>query len=150
MHVRVHTDLVSGIFFLLFSVVLLLVIPSQVKVITDEVVNSRTFPYVLSVIIMVMSTKTIVVEVIKLARKQEVEKKEFDIKVEAKALFLFTLLIVYVILIQVIGYLVSSLLMVTAFLVFFKTKKWYYYAITLGISVAIFYIFRMVLNIQLA
>ncbi len=87
---------------------------------------------------------------IKLARKQEVEKKEFDIKVEAKALFLFALLIVYVILIQVIGYLVSSLLMVTSFLIFFKTRKWYYYAITLGLSVAIFYIFRMVLNIQLA
>ncbi len=55
MHVKVHTDLVSGIFFLLFSIVLLLVIPNQVKVITDEVVNSRTFPYILTAIIMVMS-----------------------------------------------------------------------------------------------
>lgn len=149
MRVKVHTDLVSGIFFLLFSVALFLVIPSQVKVVTDEVVNSRTFPYILSLIIMAVSLKTVAVEVIKLVKKKEVEKKEFDVKVEAKALFLFSLLIVYVILIQVIGYLVSSLLMVSSFLVFFKTKKWYYYAITLGLTVAIFYIFRIVLNVQL-
>lgn len=149
MRVKVHTDLVSGIFFLIFSVALFLVIPSQVKVVTDEVVNSRTFPYILSLIIMAMSLKTIALEVVRLAKKEAVETKEFDSKVEAKALFLFSLLIVYVILIQVIGYLVSSLLMVSSFLIFFKTKKWYYYAITLGLTVGIFFIFKMVLNVQL-
>ena len=149
MRVKVHADLISGMIFLTFSIFLIWVIPSQIRVVTTEAVNSRTFPYLLAFLIMVMSVKTILVEIVKIIRKIPSEKKEFDLIIEAKALLLFIILITYLILMPIVGYLISSILMVLAFLLFFKTRKWYYYAVVLGITVAVFMIFRFGLNVQL-
>ena len=108
MRVKVHADLISGMIFLTFSIFLIWVIPSQIRVVTTEAVNSRTFPYLLAFLIMVMSVKTILVEIVKIIRKIPSEKKEFDLIIEAKALLLFIILITYLILMPIVGLILSS------------------------------------------
>ena len=149
MRIKVNTVLISEMIFHLFSIFLTWVIPSQIRVVTTEAVNSRTFPYLLAFLIMVMSLKTILVEIVKIIRGIPSEKKEFDLRVEAKAVLLFIIMIAYLVAMPIVGYLISSVLMVLAFLVFFKTRKWYYYAVVLGTTVAVFIIFRFGLNVQL-
>lgn len=149
MRVKMPINLVSGIFFLLFSIALFLVIPGQIKVMNSEVVTSRTFPYLLALLLMVMSMKQIAATLIKYLKKQHITIREFDLKVEAKALLLFLFLIIYLVLMPLVGFLLSSLLMVSAFLIFFRTKNWISYVVVLGSTISVYYIFRYFLNVQL-
>lgn len=149
MRIKIPIDLVSGFFFFFFSIALIFVIPGQIKVMNSEVVTSRTFPYLIALLLMTMSIKQIASTLIKWLKNQDITTKEFDLKVEAKAFLLFLFLIIYLALIPFIGFLLSSLLMVSAFLLFFKTKNWISYAIVLSSTISIYFIFRYFLNVQL-
>jgi hypothetical protein len=149
MKVRIHTDLFSGIGFLVLAVVLLIVIPQEVKVVTDESVNSRTFPYLIALLLMVMSLKTIAVSVRSILRKEEKGYVDFDLKVELKALIFILLLVLYVVLMRLAGYLAASLVMAGGFLLLFRSRSFKYYAIVLACTVAVYLIFKLALNVQL-
>ena len=53
--IKLPTELVTGIFFLLLGGILLLVMPSQVPVSHTDVVNGRAFPTLLMIIMMICS-----------------------------------------------------------------------------------------------
>jgi putative tricarboxylic transport membrane protein len=124
-------------------------IPRQIEVIDDSFINSRTFPYLLAFVIMAMSIKLIVVDLVKIIRKQPTKEKEFDLVVEGKAIIIFFILLAYVALMPLIGFLFSSILMFAAFLVFFHSKEWKYYLIGLLSCISVYIIFTSVLHIQL-
>ena len=149
MKVVIKTDLWSGIFFLLLSVFLFITIPMQIELVDDSAVNSRSFPFLLALIIMVMSIKLIITETLKIIGKKNVNQKEIDLKDEGKALIIFLILLGYLILMPVIGYFSSSLIMFAAFLVFFRSRNKLYYIIALLSCAAVYLIFRFVLNVQL-
>ena len=149
MKVIIKTDLVSGIFFLVLSLFLFFSIPSQIVVLEKTTINAQSVPYLLSVLIFIMSLKLIIVDIVKLMLKKQVTEKEFDLKIEGKALLLFSILIGYLVLIPLFGFLISSLLMFLAFLVFFKARNWIYYLVG-GLSCTLVYvIFKFLLNVPL-
>lgn len=145
----IKLDLVSGVFFFILSVLLVILIPSQIKVLGDSHITARSFPYLLSFLIMVMSLRLIITDLFKIIRKQKINTKKFDLKVEMKALIIFGILIGYLILMPFTGFLISSLLMCVSFLFFFRTKRKIYYLIVVVACVIVFYIFRFGLNVQL-
>jgi len=47
------------------------------------------------------------------------------------------------------GYAIATAIMIPVYLVSLKCKKWYYYAITYGVGITVFVVFKFLLNIPL-
>ena len=68
---KVPTDLLGGVLFLIFGLVMLWLIPQQIEIKKKELVNGRAFPNLLMYVMIACSIILIVQQVIKLARRQE-------------------------------------------------------------------------------
>ena len=143
------SDLVTGILFLIVSIVILLIMPQQVVVSDKDVVNGRAFPTMLAYLMMAMSLLMTGTELVKLITKKPLVKKTVNALVEVKALVLIAILIVTYLLAKVTDlFVIGALFCAVAFLVFFRCKKKSYYAITVTAAVLIWVVFRFVLNVS--
>ena len=58
-------------------------------------------------------------------------------------------LIIYCFLVTLLGFIVSTVLLVIAILLFYGARKWYYYAIPLVMIGVVYYVFAVLLRISL-
>jgi len=143
------SDLVTGVLFLIVSVVILLIMPQQVVVSEKDVVNGRAFPTMLAYLMMAMSLLMTGNELVKLVTKKPLVTKTVNALVEVKALVLIAILLVTYLLAKVTDlFVIGGLFCAVAFLVFFRCKKKSYYAITVTAAVLIWVVFRFVLNVS--
>lgn len=143
------SDLVTGVLFLILSVVILLIMPQQVQISDKDLVNGRAFPTMLAYLMMAMSLMLTGKELVKLVTKKPMEMKTMNLLVEVKALVIMGILIVTYLLAKVTDlFVIGAVFCSVAFLVFFRCKKKSYYAITLTVAVAIWVVFRFVLNVN--
>ncbi len=146
--IRIPINLTAGIVCFLFAVVILLIMPQQVQVAEKDVVNGRAFPTLLMTVMILCSVLLVAKEVYKIIRKQPLEWKTIQILTEVKALVIFGILFFTYFLSKVTGlFLVGAIFCSLGFLVYFRCKKPAYYAITLTLAVAIWAVFRFVLNV---
>lgn len=147
-NIRYPSDLVTGIIFLVLSIVLLLIMPQQVQVSEKDVVDGRAFPTMMTYLMMAMSILLTGKEVVKLFTRKPLETKTMNLLVEVKALVIMGILIVTYLLAKWTDlFVIGAVFCVLAFLLFFRCKKKSYYAITLSMAVAIWVVFRFVLNV---
>ena len=50
---------------------------------------------------------------------------------------------------QPLGFVISTILLVLAVMIFYGARKWYYYAIPLGMIGIVYYVFRVLLHVSL-
>ncbi len=146
---RYPADLITGILFLIFSIVIMLIMPQQVAVSDKDVIDGRAFPTLLMYIMMAGSVILILKEVYKLVTKKALEMKTLNLLVEVKALLIMLILIGTYFIAKVTDlFVLGAIFCCLAFLLFFRTKKKSYYVITLAIAVAIWATFRFVLGVH--
>ena len=147
--IRIPIDLVTGIVFALFALVILLVMPDQVAVSEKDVVNGRAFPTLLMAVMLLCCAMLIGKEVYKLATKQPLNWKVINIQVEAKALAILGILLGTYFLSKWTGlFVVGTVFCCLGFLLYFRCRKKSYYVITLVIAVAIWAAFRFALGVD--
>lgn len=147
--VHYPADLVTGILFLVFSVVILLIMPKQVAVSDKDVVDGRAFPTLLMYVMMACSSVLILKEAYKLITKKSLEMKTLNMLVEVKAvLILLILLFTYLISKWTNLFVLGAIFCCLAFLIFFRCKKVSYYLITLTAAVGIWAVFRFALGVN--
>ena len=143
------SDLVTGVLFLIVSVVILMIMPQQVQISEKDLVNGRAFPTMLAYLMMAMSLVLTGGELIKLVTKKPLVTKTVNALVEVKALIIIAILLVTYLLAKVTDlFVVGGLFCAVAFLLFFRCKKKSYYAITITAAVVIWVVFRFVLNVD--
>ena len=143
------SDLVTGVLFLIVSVVILMIMPQQVQISEKDLVNGRAFPTMLAYLMMAMSLVLTGGELIKLVTKKPLVTKTMNALVEVKALIIIAILLVTYLLAKVTDlFVVGGLFCAVAFLLFFRCKKKSYYAITITAAVVIWVVFRFVLNVD--
>ncbi len=147
--VKFYPELVGPILCIVFAVVILSLMPGQIKIHTDQSITARTFPTMLMGIILVFSVVLLVKEIYKMIRKLPIHTMELDVLSEIKALILLALLVSYFFLMKWIGFIPSSTLFSVAMLYYFRSKNWKYYVIVVTVSIAIGVIFRYVLHVRL-
>ena len=146
--IRVPIDLVTGIVFALFALVILLVMPDQVAVSEKDVVNGRAFPTLLMAVMLLCCAMLVGKELYKLATKQPLNWKVINIQVEVKALVILGILLGTYFLSKLTGlFVVGAVFCCLGFLLYFRCRKKSYYAITLVIAVAVWAAFRFVLGV---
>ncbi len=140
----------GSILFIIFSTVMLVLLPSQVKVSASQgTINAQTFPKILLQIMLCFSVVLLVIEIVKVAMKKPVATMELDLLSEIRMLIILGLLVAFLLLIRPLGFILASALFCAGLVAYFRVRKWYYYAIVIGASVAIGILFRYVLHVRL-
>ena len=88
-------------------------------------------------------------EIFNIVAKKKVNIVETTALVEVKALIILGILVLYWLLMGLIGFIISSILLGLAMLMFFRVKKPSYYIIVSVVAVLIGVFFRYVLNVRL-
>ena len=142
------TDLLGGVLFLIFGLVMLWLIPQQIEIKKKELVNGRAFPNLLMYVMIACSIILIVQQVIKLARRQEVKLTTVNLLVEVKALLIFLAMIVFCFVAKTSGnFAVGAAVFGVLMLFIFRCKKPLYYAVVIAAAVAIWAVFRFGLGV---
>ena len=147
--IKIKTNLIGGLSSILFSIALWIIIPLQIDLTRDNSsrfsINAQFLPKLAAIVICVLG--------IALILQSLVFKKEkiylFDTHKELRPLLFCLIIIAYVILIPIIGFLVSSILMSCGGLLFLRTKKILYYIIALVSAAVIYITFSLLLNVSL-
>ena len=147
--ISLPTDLIGGIIFLIFGLVVLYIIPSQIEIKKKEIINGRQFPSLLMYMMIVCAVILIVSQIIKLLRHKEVAHTKINLLTEVKALIIFADMLIYFFVCQwTENFAIGSCVFVILMMVFFRCKKISYYIITLVAAILIWVAFRFGLNVN--
>lgn len=149
MKYKIKVNIVGGAIFIILSAILWYLIPSQIPINSDGIVTSRSFPRLIVLMMFFSSLFIFVSDIIKLVSKRPVNEVEVNLKEEGKAAVVCVLLIFYAFLLNIIGFMFSSIVYCFSMLLFFKCKNWKYYIIVAIICIAVTYIFKNILLVQL-
>lgn len=142
-------DLVGGVLMAIFAVVILLLLPSEIKIKESDVVNGRAFPTMLMIVMLACSLALVLKEGYKLLKKQEVKQIKLNLLVELKAVTIFAFMLIFYFVCQWTGiFAVGACTFALLMMLFFRCKKWNYYAITIAAGVLIWVAFRYGLNVR--
>jgi len=126
-------------------------LPSQIKLYETGAINAQTVP---SLLINCMIIFSAILLVQGLAAK---EKTEYEISgkmltkeslIKLKPAIYIAMLLVYAIIMPKIGFIISSLLLSNGVLLYFGTRKWYYYLIVSANVFVVYFAFQA-LNVYL-
>lgn len=142
-------ELLGAGLFLVFSIVILLIMPNQVAVSESDVINGRVFPRLLMIVIILCCAELLVNGLMKKIRHQPIPTSTIHVLTELKALVIFfILLFTYLICKWTNLFVVGSCFCALSFLLYFRCKKWQYYLITIGLAVVIWAAFRFGLGVR--
>ena len=145
---KVPTDLLGGVIFLVFGLLMLYIIPLQIEIKKKELVNGQAFPKMLMYVMIACSVILIVNQVIKLMRKEEVKTTTINLLVEVKAVLIFLAMIVFWLVAEKSGnFAIGSAVFGVLMLFIFRCKKPLYYGIVLAAAVVIWAAFRFGLGV---
>lgn len=147
--IRLYVDIITPIIFIIFAVAVLLAMPSQIALLSSSSINERSFPTLLMVLIIICGVVLLGKEIFNIVSKKKVNIVETTALVEVKALIILGILVLYWLLMGLIGFIISSILLGLAMLMFFRVKKVSYYIIVSVVAVLIGVFFRYVLNVRL-
>lgn len=147
--VKLYVDILTPIIFIIFAVAVLLAMPKQIALLSSGSINERTFPTMLMLLIIICGVVLLVKEIYNIISKKKANIVETTVLVEVKALIILGILVLYWLLMGLIGFIISSILLGLAMLMFFRVKKPGYYIIVSVVAVLIGVFFRYVLNVRL-
>lgn len=147
--VSIPTDLAGSILFFIIGAALFFMLPSQVPVSENDVINGRVFPKLLFSLMMICSAILIIQNIIKISKKQPVQISTFNLLTEVKALLILVILFITYFICRITNlFVLGAVFCSIAFLVYFRCKRRSYYVITLGMAVLIWVAFRFGLNVK--
>ena len=147
--VRLYVDIITPIIFIIFAVAVLLAMPKQIALLSSGSINERSFPTLLMLLIIICGVVLLIKEIYNIISKKKANIVETTVLVEVKALIILGILVLYWLLMGLIGFIISSILLGLAMLMFFRVKKPSYYIIVSVVAVLIGVFFRYVLNVRL-
>lgn len=147
MKFKIKTNLWTGIIMGIFSIVLLIIMPMQVRVPAYDsgAPSPRIIPGICIVIMLIFS---IVLIIQSLVFKQE-KIVEFDWNKEKPAILLIALLCGYVALILFVGFIPASAITFIIVLFYCGERKPFIYIFTIAASIGIFFLFKYVFTVSL-
>ena len=146
MKIKYNHEIISGIVFALISSFLWFSIPTQVKTMekTAKIAIGGMFVFAVCLLL----------EGIFMKEKEEltVTKESFHsaaFKKELRSILYCLFLVAYCFMVKPLGFVISTVILVLAIMVYYGARKWYYYAIPLAMVGIVYYVFRVVLHVSL-
>lgn len=153
MKIKYNHEIISGIVFALVSSFLWFSIPTQVKTMEKTAITAQTLPKI-AIGGMLVFAVCLLLEGIFMKEKEEltVTKESFHsaaFKKELRSILYCLFLVAYCFMVKPFGFVISTVILVLAIMVYYGARKWYYYAIPLAMVGIVYYVFRVVLHVSL-
>lgn len=147
MKVKIKTNLWSGIVMGAASIVLLFLLPTQVRepAFDSGAPSPRIIPMITLVGILICSVILIIQSVV--FKKEKIY--EFDLKKELPMILLILLMVVFTALIINVGFIPAVCITFPVLLFYAGERKPPVYIFALAVGIGIYYLFRLVFNISL-
>ena len=147
MKFKIKTNLWSGIIMGVISLILLILLPSQVRIPTYDsgAPSPRIIPGACIIIMLIFSIVLIIQSVV--FKKEKIV--EFDWQKEKPVILLILLLCVYVALMLFIGFIPASAITFIAILAYCGERRPFIYIFTVAVTVGIFFLFKYVFTVSL-
>ena len=153
MKIKYNTEMISGAIFAILGAVLWFLIPTQVQTLEKTVINAQTFPRIAIGGLFLFSVGLLLEGLFAREKKEVYITKEsfrsVAFKKELRSILFALFLVAYCFLVGHLGYVVTTVLLVLAVMLFYGARKWYYYAIPLGMVGIVYYVFKVLLRISL-
>ena len=153
MKIKYNTEMISGAIFAILGAVLWFLIPTQVQTLEKTVINAQTFPRIAIGGLFLFSVGLLLEGLFAREKKEVYITKEsfrsVAFKKELRSILFALFLVAYCFLVGHLGYVVTKVLLVLAVMLFYGARKWYYYAIPLGMVGIVYYVFKVLLRISL-
>lgn len=153
MKLKYNTEIISGAVFSVVGAVLWLLIPSQIQTMEKSAVNAQTLPRIAIGGIFLFAVGLLLEGLFSKEKKELVITAESfrsaAFKKELRSVIYCLFLVIYCLIIQPLGFVVSTVLLVLAVMLYYGARKWYYYAIPLAMVGAVYYVFRVLLHVSL-
>lgn len=143
MKLKVKIDLTSGITLAIASIILWVMIPSNI-VVTGGENNAQLFPRIVVCVMFLLATYIAVSSIISKNDKIII----FDLKKEAGIILFVAALFVFVFLMDKLGFIIASLIIGSISLFFYRVKWKVYIALAIFI-VCVYFLFTFALGIPL-
>ncbi len=139
----------GSVLFATLGILILVLIPSQIKVRADQTINARTFPAILAWIMLVCSAFNMINDGIRVIRRQKLPFIEMNLLNEVKAMIILLFLVIYALLMPLAGFSIASVVFALLMLLYFRVKEWKYYLLVTVLALGIGFLFKNVLNVRL-
>ncbi|MDY0289285.1 MAG: tripartite tricarboxylate transporter TctB family protein [Sphaerochaeta sp.] len=153
MKIKYNSEILAGFIFSLVAAVLFLLIPSEIQTLETTATNAQTIPRIALAGLFIFSFLLLLQGLFLLPKKELVFGEELyasrDFKDSVRSLVYIAIIVVYVFLFKMLGFIASNIYLVFAILLYYGTKKKSYYAIALFVSAIVYLIFTLVLNISM-
>ncbi len=153
MKIKYNSEIISGLVFVIVAAVLWLLIPSQIQTLEKTAINAQTIPRIAIGGLFLCSAGLLIQGLLSHDKKEIVITRESfhsdGFRREMRSLLFAAFLIIYCFLVTLLGFIVSTVLLVIAILLFYGARKWYYYAIPLVMVGVVYYVFAVLLRISL-
>ena len=153
MKIKYNTEIISGLVFIIVAAVLWLLIPSQIQTLEKSAINAQTIPRIAIGGLFLCSAGLLIQGLLSHDKKEIVITRETfhseGFLREMRSVIFALMLIAYCFLITLLGFIISTIILVIAILLFYGARKWYYYAIPLAMVGVVYYVFGVLLRISL-
>lgn len=153
MKIKYNTEIISGLVFIIVAAVLWLLIPSQIQTLEKSAINAQTIPRIAIGGLFLCSAGLLIQGLLSHDKKGIVITRESfhseGFRREMRSVIFALMLIAYCFLITLLGFIISTIILVIAILLFYGARKWYYYAIPLAMVGVVYYVFGVLLRISL-
>lgn len=153
MKIKYNSEMISGVIFAILGVVLWLLVPSQIPTLEKSAINAQTLPRIAIGGMAVFGAGLLLEGIFTKAKKELVITKESlrsaAFKKELRSVLYALFLVAYCFMVKPLGFVVSTVILVIAIMLYYGARKWYYYAIPLAMVGIVYYVFRVLLHVSL-
>lgn len=153
MKIKYNAEMISGTIFAVVGAVLWFLIPLQIKTMEKTAINAQTLPRIAIGGIFLFAVGLLLEGIFAKEKKELVITKESfrseGFRKEMRSVLYALFLVAYCFVIGVLGFVVSTIILVLAVMIFYGARKWYYYAIPLAMVGIVYYVFRVLLHVSL-
>lgn len=153
MKIKYNAEMISGTIFAVVGAVLWFLIPLQIKTMEKTAINAQTLPRIAIGGIFLFAVGLLLEGLFAKEKKELVITKESfrseGFRKEMRSVLYALFLVAYCFVIGVLGFVVSTIILVLAVMIFYGARKWYYYAIPLAMVGIVYYVFRVLLHVSL-
>lgn len=153
MKIKYNSEIISGIIFSIVGSVLWFLVPSQIRTMEKSAINAQTLPRIAIGGLVIFSVGLLLEGIFARDKKELVITKEAfrseAFKKEMRSVLYALFLVAYCFMVKPLGFVVSTVILVLAIMIYYGARKWYYYAIPLGMIGIVYYVFRVLLHVSL-
>ncbi len=146
---KIYPSLLGALLFIGISLGILILMPTQISIQPGQTITARTFPTLLTYIMLGCALLNFGKDLIQIFLKKSVPYVYLSALTEIRSLILLSLMIGYALLIPVIGFIGGSVFYGISMLLFFRIKKLHYYLVVICTAISIGYLFKYILYVRL-